>query len=166
MSRRRFRVGNHTSSVELDITAFMNLMVVLVPFLLMTAVFTNISILDLKLPTAEEMKVSSGGKQGFGLNVIINKNQLILANQNGGIIKKIPKSKSEHNFLLLNQTLRLVKAKYPDHTSIAILSEPETHYENLVQAMDAVREYSVLYEGEVVSAELFPDISIGDAPKS
>jgi len=165
MSRRRFRSGHKNTVVELNITAFMNLMVVLVPFLLMTAVFTSVSILDLKLPTAEEAKSSAADKKAFGLNVIILKDKLLLANQNGGVIKKIPISKSGHNFQLLNQTLRLVKNKYPDLTAVAILSEPDTHYDDLIKAMDAVREYSVLYEGEIVIAELFPDVSIGDAPK-
>ena len=165
MSRKRFRVGNKTSVVELNITAFMNLMVVLVPFLLMTAVFTNISILDLKLPSAEDMKSSGDSGKEFGLNIVIYKDRLILANQNGSIIKEILASKSGHNFLLLNQTLRLVKAKYPDLTAIAILSEPDTPYENLIKAMDSARSYHTLYEGKVVNAELFPDISIGDAHK-
>jgi len=35
---------------ELEITTFLNLMVVLVPFLLITAVFSRITILQLKLP--------------------------------------------------------------------------------------------------------------------
>jgi biopolymer transport protein ExbD len=165
MSRKRFRVGNKTSAVELNITAFMNLMVVLVPFLLMTAVFTNISILDLKLPSAEDMNTSGDGNKEFGLNIVIRKDRLILTNQNGSVIKEIPASKSGHNFPLLNQTLRLVKAKYPDLTAIAILSEPDTHYDNLIKAMDAARGYRTLYEGEIVNAELFPDISIGDAQK-
>lgn len=165
MSRKRLRVGSKNKTVVLDITAFMNLMVVLVPFLLMTAVFTSISILDLKLPTTEELKSSNSDKKAFGLNIIIYKNKLILTDQQGSIIKKIPASKSGHNFQLLNQTLRLVKIKYPDLTAIAILSEPDTHYDNLIKAMDSVREYRLLYEGEVVNAELFPDISIGDAPK-
>lgn len=165
MSRKKHRSSNKNKAVELDITAFMNLMVVLVPFLLMTAVFTNISILDLKLPSAEEIKSSSDSQKPFGLNVIIHKDGLILANQNGAVIKKIPVSGSGHNFQLLNQTLRLVKAKYPDLTEIAILLELDTQYDNLIKAMDAVREYKALYEGEIVNAELFPDISIGDAPK-
>ena len=35
----------------LEITAFLNLIVVLVPFLLSTAVFTRLSVLDMSLPT-------------------------------------------------------------------------------------------------------------------
>ena len=38
------------AAVELNITAFMNLMVILVPFLLITAVFSRITVLELNLP--------------------------------------------------------------------------------------------------------------------
>ncbi|NIO40724.1 MAG: biopolymer transporter ExbD, partial [Burkholderiales bacterium] len=41
---------------ELDITAFMNLMVVLVPFLLITAVFSRMTVLDLTLPQVATKK--------------------------------------------------------------------------------------------------------------
>jgi len=52
-SRRRIRRQN--DPVELDITAFMNLMVILVPFLLITAVFSRMAILELNLPSAESV---------------------------------------------------------------------------------------------------------------
>jgi biopolymer transport protein ExbD len=40
-------------TVELNITAFLNLMVILVPFLLVTAVFSRITVLELNLPSKE-----------------------------------------------------------------------------------------------------------------
>ena len=40
-------------AAHLEITAFINLIVVLVPFLLSTAVFTRLAVLDLKLPAAQ-----------------------------------------------------------------------------------------------------------------
>ena len=51
MSLLRRSGHRHKEVVELNITAFMNLMVVLVPFLLITAVFSQVAILDLNLPT-------------------------------------------------------------------------------------------------------------------
>jgi biopolymer transport protein ExbD len=162
MAKRRKR---RIVSAELDITAFMNLMVVLVPFLLMTAVFTSISILDLKLPSPDSSKSQSNKKQKFDLNVIVRKDIMILTDQTGRVIKRMPITQSGHNYTLLNQTLRLVKNKFPDKTTITILSEKFTPYENLVFVMDTVREFKVLVDGEAVNAELFPDISIGDAPK-
>ena len=43
---------------ELEVTAFINLIVVLVPFLLSTAVFTRLAVMDLSLPAQ-----SSGGAE-------------------------------------------------------------------------------------------------------
>jgi biopolymer transport protein ExbD len=48
-SRKGGRRGN-VETAELNITAFMNLMVILVPFLLITAVFSRLAILELNLP--------------------------------------------------------------------------------------------------------------------
>ena len=165
MAHKRHRIRARNTSVELDITAFMNLMVVLVPFLLMTAVFTNMSVLDLKLPTPEANAASKDNKQKLDLNIIIRKNIMILTDQNGQIIKNMPKVQSGHNYTLLNQTLRLVKNKFPDKTTITILSEAYTPYNDIIQVMDKVREFQSLVDGEVTSFELFPNISIGDAPK-
>ena len=49
---RRRRGGRRYDgeSTELNITAFMNLMVILVPFLLITAVFSRLAVLELNLP--------------------------------------------------------------------------------------------------------------------
>ena len=165
MGHKKHRIRARNTSVELDITAFMNLMVVLVPFLLMTAVFTSISVLDLKLPTPGANNSSRDNKQKLDLNVIIQQNKMILTDQNGRIIKNMPKTNSGHNYILLNQTLRLVKDKFPDKTSITILSETYTPYNDIIQVMDKVREFQAVVDGEISTFELFPDISIGDAPK-
>jgi len=164
MPSRRHKRVKKSSQVELDITAFMNLMVVLVPFLLMSAVFTNISILDLKLPGMSSAK-QDNKKPEFELQVTVRKKALDLSDTQGGMIKHIPITQSGYNYVLLNQTLRIIKYKFPDKTSITILSEPYTSYDTLVQVMDTVREFETLQDGEVVVAELFPNISIGDAAK-
>jgi len=165
MSVRRHKRIKKSGTVELDITAFMNLMVVLVPFLLMSAVFTNISVLDLKLPGVNSAKPADNKKPEFDLQVIVRKDALDLLDTQGGMIKHIPITKSGNNYTLLNQTLRLIKFKFPDKKNITILSEPLTSYNTLVQVMDTVREFKTLQDGEMVFAELFPNISIGDATK-
>jgi len=162
MASRRRRRGDRHPAVELNITAFMNLMVVLVPFLLMTAVFTHLTILELNLP-GDAASSKKNDKPTFELRVTIRKNELVLSDNKGGIIKRVPALKDGHNYLALKEVLKQVKSRFPDKTNATILSEPNTPYEQLVHVMDAVRSYSAMVEGEFVSAELFPDISIGDA---
>jgi len=172
MSRIRHRHRRKPTGVELNITAFMNLMVVLVPFLLMTAVFSHLTILELNLP--DSASKPGNNKPGFQIQIIINKDALLVADSKGGLIKRIPASNTDNpsatnssgqQYIVLRETLKQIKARLPDKTDITILSQADTSYETLVNVMDAVRVYPALVDGKTVSAELFPDISIGDAPK-
>ena len=57
-----------------------------------------------------------------------------------------------------------MKAKFPEKTDASILLETDTPYDILVQVMDRVRVFETGSGLNLVQAELFPDISIGDAP--
>ncbi len=148
---------------EINITAFMNLMVVLVPFLLITAVFTHITVLELNLPGSASS--ANKDKPQFELQIIVRKNAIVLSDNRGGIIKSLAKTPQGYNFAALTETLKQVKSRVPDKTNASILSEPDTTYDTIVQIMDATRSYRAKDNGEWIDAELFPDISIGDAPK-
>ena len=63
----------------------------------------------------------------------------------------------------LSEFIRRIKSQYPQMTVATILSGPNTTYDTLVQVMDTVRVYQ-LPVAPFSKAELFPDISIGDAP--
>jgi biopolymer transport protein ExbD len=104
-------------------------------------------------------------KPPFELRLTIRPKMLVLSDNQGGLIKRIPQKNKAHNYALLKQTLKQIKARFPGKTALTILAEQSTHYDDLIQVMDASRSYQTLYEGEQVYAELFPNISIGDAAK-
>jgi len=158
--RGRFR-RHRVEPQELNITAFMNLMVILVPFLLITAVFTRLTILELHLPAGSSGMSDS---QQLQLEVTIRSDALEIGERSRGVIKRIDKTAKGHDTRALTQVLQQVKEKFPDKTNATILSEPSTSYETMVQVMDAVRVYTVATAGSVTQYDLFPDISIGDAP--
>ena len=162
---RRHNLRRKHPAAELNITAFMNLMVVLVPFLLMTAVFSHITILDLNLPPPGDSAKNQPKNPPFELRVTIRQKALVLSDNKGGLIKRIPMKDNKHNYALLKQTLKQVKARFPDKTALTILAEQNTRYEDLIQVMDTSRSYKTTYQGQQVYGELFPDISIGDAAK-
>ncbi|MCF6282155.1 MAG: biopolymer transporter ExbD [Candidatus Polarisedimenticolaceae bacterium] len=151
---------------ELDITAFMNLMVILVPFLLMTAAFSQLAILQLNLPQSGAAADADNKqkKKEFVLEVIIRKDALEVADRNGGLIKRIENGKEGYETLKLSKLLQQIKARFPDKLDAFILSEPDTHYESIIQIMDTVRQFDNVQAGSVIPTELFPIISIGDAP--
>jgi biopolymer transport protein ExbD len=148
---------------EMNITAFMNLMVCLVPFLLITAVFSRLTILQLNLPAESTQALET--EQVLNIEVIVRKGEIQVADRGTGLLKALPdKAAGQHDFAGLSDFLRLVKQKYPVKTDATVLLEADTPYDTLIQVMDTVRAYSVSQEGKFVQAELFPDISIGDAP--
>ncbi len=161
---RRIQRRKHPAA-ELNITAFMNLMVVLVPFLLMTAVFSQITILDLNLPPPGAQDSTEPKKPPYELRVTIREKMLVISDNRLGLIKRIPLRNGKHNYPVLKQTLKQVKARIPGHSNITILAEPKTSYDDLIRTMDNARSYRAEVDGVLLLAELFPDISIGDAAK-
>ena len=160
--RRRRRNRHRHEPAELNITSFMNLMVILVPFLLITAVFSRMAILELNLPTAES--VVKQEEPEFSLEVIVRADRIEIGDRNAGVFSVIPKQGESHDTVALNSKLKDVKASFPDQLAVTLLLEADTDYEVLVSVMDAVRSYRVDEPGEFARAELFPEISIGDAP--
>ncbi len=150
-------------AVELNITAFMNLMVILVPFLLITAVFSQVSILELNLPSSSDQPGAE--PETPQLEVIVRHDRLEVGERNAGLLTGLPATADGYDFEGLNDYLKRVKSKFPDKVDASILLEPDVPYEVLVKVMDAVRVYEATTSGnDVIQAELFPEISIGDAP--
>jgi len=158
--RKRLR-RHRIQASEMNITAFMNLMVILVPFLLITAVFTRLAILELNLPAGGS---SSPESKQLHLEVIIREQALEIGERSAGVLKRIAKGDRGYDYKTLSLTLQGIKEKFPDKTQATILPEPEIPYDILVQVMDSVRLVRSAQGGSVVKYELFPDISIGDAP--
>ena len=165
MNRRSLnqRRNRHRDIPELNITSFMNLMVVLVPFLLITAVFSRITILELSVPTA------SGGSQAvkpnFAIEVIVRKAGLELAN-GSSVVAAIPNQMGEYDLEKLTRILLRLKNDYPEKDDATVLMEPDIQYDHLIRVMDTLRETEIPEEGsgELRKMALFPKISIGDAP--
>lgn len=155
------RLKKHVA--ELEVTAFINLIVVLVPFLLSTAVFSRLSVLELTLP-AQNAGVEQLKENNLQLEIVIRPDALDVGDRIGGLIKHIDNTPAGPNLAELSALIQQIKAKFPDKTSATVLSQPDTPYEVLVGVMDAVRVHEVAKGPQVTQTELFPDISIGDAP--
>ena len=158
---RRTRHARRQQADELNITAFMNLMVILVPFLLITAVFSRMAILELDLPAAATAE--SEPPQELALEIVVREAGMEVGDRYRGVLKTLPSSEAGYDLVGLAAYLKdEVKARFPDKTDATLLLEPDIAYDTLVQVMDTVRVVAMPDGGE--PAELFPDISIGDAP--
>jgi biopolymer transport protein ExbD len=149
----------------LDVTAFINLIVVLVPFLLSTAVFTRLSVMDLALPAQSTGALEKLSDEKLNLEVVIRANGIEVGDRIGGLIQAIPKTAAgQHDVATLAVLARAIKQRFPDKTDVTVLPEPDIPYDTLVQVMDALRAGRQAQGAKLVEVALFPDISIGDAP--
>ena len=67
--RHHYKRRTKQPAYEIDVTTFLNLMVVLVPFLLITAVFSRLTIVELNLPSAAESATDK--QESFRVEVIV-----------------------------------------------------------------------------------------------
>ena len=165
MRRRHRRLEQ---SADLDITAFMNLMIVLVPILLINMVFTHANVLELNFPDIST-NLEKNQDSLVQLQILILPNSLQVSDGKGTVIKDIPNAMSgdaQYDFLLLSEVMQAVKKRYSDQKDITVLAQASTPYQTLVSIMDAARSFETDIAGSLVDAELFPNISISDAPQN
>lgn len=158
------RKKNLHDVVELNITAFMNLMVILVPFLLITAVFSRMTVLELNLPALDQAQAQSTEKLNLALELVVREKSFDLQDANIGQLQRIERNDNQQDWDQFTKILMEIKSRYPEEKSIMLLMEPGVSYKTMIEVMDHVRSTQVLQIGNVVEVELFPDISISDAP--
>lgn len=149
--------------VELNITAFLNLMVILVPFLLITAVFSRITILELNLPPKNARAVQQDQVK-LQLELVIRPDSFEIRDSNLGRIKFLPRDTIQTDWSSFTQLLVDIKSRFPDENNITLLIDQQVNYKTIIEAMDRVSSAEVVNITELEVVELFPNISIGDAP--
>ena len=165
MYHRRSRSNRRHEAVELNITAFMNLMVILVPFLLITAVFSQVAILELNLPTSQS-ESNEEQEPEFQLEITVRDDIIDVGDRTTGLLTRIESTDDGYDLEELSEYLGQVKERFPEKIDATLLLEPDISYEVLVSVMDTVRLKENFDEDtqRVIKSELFPEIAIGDAP--
>jgi len=163
MARRHHYRRRVANTYEIDVTTFLNLMVVLIPFLLITAVFSRMTIVELNLPSSAGG--ASNGADSFRLEVIVREEGMEISN-GSATIATIPKKDEEFDLDTLSNMMVELKREYPDHLAASVLMEARIPYDYLIRVMDVVRSVEVptAIEDEFELYELFSEISVGDAP--
>jgi biopolymer transport protein ExbD len=152
----RYR-GRH----DINVVPMIDMMIILVFFLIFTAVFTKTNILELNLPGADSAVPDL--PQGLNLEIVVRKAGIEVADRGTGLLRTVPSTNGVYDLKGLSDYLQLVKSKYPDKQDATILLEQDIQYDTLVHVMDTVRVFAVPGSQWAV-AELFPDVSVGDAP--
>lgn len=171
LGRKRKRMEE---TVELNITAFLNLMVILVPFLLITAVFSRMTVLELNLP-ALNAQSEENPEIKLQLQILITEETLVVQDALLGPFKSIAlrengqeindeDSKQRKVWKPLTDILVELKTRFPEEQGIALLLDRSVNYKTMIEVMDRVRYADIVQATTLETVELFPSVSIGDLP--
>ena len=162
--RPRWQRTARRESAGLDVTAFLSLMVILVPFLLITAVFSRMTILELQ--TAPGDSSSSSQPDPLQLRVVVRKDVIEINHHGLEKAERIARTPSGSELEALGMLADALKRRFPQSLQATVLVEPEIPYDAVVQVLDVVR-IGLRRIGDVVEpVERFPLVALGEVTAS
>jgi len=136
---------------SLNLVPMIDIFTVLVTFLLMTAVFSRITVLELNLPSSES---TGATPPAFRLEVIVRDAGFEVTN-GSRLIAAIPKVDGEYDLGTLGELALALKRDYPEASDASVLLERQVPYDYLIQVMDTIRSAEVP-AGEATIAGVAP----------
>ena len=161
--KHHYKRRNKGNTYDIDVTTFLNLMVVLIPFLLITAVFSRLTIVELDWPS--KANGATPRQESFRIEVIVRAPGIEISNGTA-IIALVPKKDGDYDLEALSEMMVALKQEYPNIDAASVLMEDYIPYDYLIQVMDIVRavEVPTEVENEYELYALFSEISVGEAP--
>lgn len=172
-------VTRQVLEADVDLTPIMCLFIILVPLLLVSAVFERLAALQVHLPEASTIEETDQAKKEptgiVELRLLIKEDGLALegtlSHDPSGEEKEtyedirydFPIDGDRYDLEKLQQTLRELKQEYPRHEEIVFLVDDKVSYDVIVQAMDACRKEYYVEEGEKKSRPLFPQVALSES---
>jgi len=158
--RPRWQRTTRRETPAVDVTAFLSLMVVLIPFLLITAVFSRMTILELQAPSGESGDASLSDP--LQLQIIVREHGIDVHYHEQKTATHIPRAPDEQALVSLGEVVDELKARFPQSLEATILLEPQIAYEYVVHIMDVVRMHQQQQDEAVQQRERFPLIALGE----
>ncbi|MCX7055887.1 MAG: biopolymer transporter ExbD [Proteobacteria bacterium] len=164
-SLRRRQARNHArykGRNEINIVPMLDIFTILLFFLIFTAVFSKTHIVELNLPAQSTAPLQL--PDGLQLEVVVRKDGLLVQDKNTGPLQPFPNLGEAYDFEGLSAYLSRVKVRFPELRTATVLLEADVPYDTIISTMDAVRSFEGTLDGQPARGELFPLISLGDAP--
>jgi len=130
------------AGAELNMVPMMNLFTVLVPVLLLAAVFARVSVLELSLPpkgSGEEGSASYEEKSPLNLLVVISEEGITVGGT-GGFLPSLLKAEGAYRPERPASLLQAVRDEYPEETKVTVASGSKIPYEEILAVMDVCRD--------------------------
>lgn len=135
--RRRFRPALE-GEADVELMPLMNLFIALIPMMLLSAVFVEISVIKMNLPSGDASAADTPPPESLGLTVYILDD--VFAVESSKTARRVIERKSADADQELVTTLQEIGATFPENKEIIIGSGPKVLYQDLVHVMDLTRD--------------------------
>jgi biopolymer transport protein ExbD len=115
----------------------MNLFVVLIPMLLLSAVFVELAVIRMGLPSDDAEPAPAEPRESLGLAVAIEDDRWIIRAEK--IEPTAIARDGEAAIEALQAALADVGTRFPENRDVVILSRPHTKYDDIISVMDVSR---------------------------
>ena len=131
-------------AADLNVLPLMNLFVVLIPMLLLSAVFLEVAVIEMNQTPSDQPEPQA--EEALGLSILISENAYVVEAKGfpSQTVARRPAPGSagrpdRATRLRLAAALREIATQRPENQSVSIVPQESTHYEEIVTVMDVSR---------------------------
>jgi biopolymer transport protein ExbD len=140
--QRRRRGYREVVAADLDLMPMMNLFIAIIPLLLLSAVFVQVTVIDMNLPTGDRAETLPL-EEPLGLTVRIRDDAYVVE-ANGHETRTIARGPvadgaADPAAAGLTAALAAIGQAHPDNREVRLMASATTRYEELVAVMDLAR---------------------------
>lgn len=175
------KYAEEQEEVQPNLIPIMNLFTALIPFLLMSAAFFHLSVIQVSVPVAgepgEETDIAKEDDK-ITLNLNISEAEFKMSASSDTIdpdvlkkLKKtVPKAKGDKDaeeamWQALTDAAAQIKGSYIKSDTVIVVADDDVPYEEVVFALDAVRETTEVVAGAKQRIKLFPRVVLSSLVK-
>jgi biopolymer transport protein ExbD len=147
-------------TARLDVTAFLSLMVILVPFLLITAVFSRMTILEVQ-PAGDDKRAPSRADP-LQLQVVVRERFIEVNYRDLRKTERIARTSNGSELQSLATLADKLKARFPHSLEATVLIEPQVSYDVVVKVLDVIRVKLQRIGDAVEPVDRFPLVALGE----
>ncbi len=167
--RRRLGMDGYGQGEDVNLVPIMNLFVVLIPFLLMSAAFFHISVINASVPALQKEKTDLA-KSDVAVTMMVRmkpeaftitaSSDTLPRSELDKLRAEIPREGEGKGLQDFSDHMLACKQRYPKSETMLLVPDASIEYQEMIGAMDSGRWTELVQEGVTVRYDLFPNVVI------
>jgi biopolymer transport protein ExbD len=130
------------AEIDVDVKPIMNVLIILIPFLVSLAVYTNLAVIDMSLPpnvTAAGGAGSSGEKPKLKITVVVAQSFCVIT-LGENLLDSIPRTGDEYPYDTIAARLSARRASAEINNEVIVAPRDKIQFKYVVRIMDACKK--------------------------